>query len=121
MTALRTTLVALALLLLGAHLSRAGAPLAVAIGFALATLALLFVGREWAAWTVRIVLALGALEWLRALAVYASQRAAEGRPWLRLAMILGTVAAVTALAAWLHRPRAVRTAARGAGGALEAS
>lgn len=106
MKVLRTILVVLALVLLGAHLSRAGAPLALAVAVAVAGIVLIFVRGAWAGWTVRIVLALGALEWLRSLAVHASRRAEAGQPWLRLAVILGAVAALTALAAWLHRPRA---------------
>ncbi|HSM14782.1 MAG TPA: hypothetical protein VLA66_12015 [Thermoanaerobaculia bacterium] len=111
MKLLRTILVVLALVLLGAHLSRAGAPLALALAVPVAGIGLLFVRGAWAGWAVRIVLALGALEWLRSLAVHASRRAEAGQPWLRLAVILGAVAALTALAAWLHRPRAAAAAA----------
>jgi hypothetical protein len=36
------------------------------------------------------------------------QRLTFGMPWLRLALILGAVAAFTGWAAWLMRPRAAR-------------
>ncbi len=97
----------LALLLLAAHFYRGGwLPLA---ALSVALLPLLAVPRPWAARTVQAALVLGALEWLRTLAGLVSMRLALGQPYLRLAVILGAVAAFTLLAAWIFQHRALRT------------
>ena len=97
MIALQMVLVVLSLLLLGAHFARAGAlPVVVAI---ILLIALLFVRRPWTARVVQVVLVLGALEWLRTLYNLVIVRMEVGQPFLRLATILGAVAAVTLLAA----------------------
>jgi hypothetical protein len=94
---------ALALLVLGAHFFRAGlAPLA---GACVALLALLFVRTTWAARTLQAALALGTLEWLRTAWGFASARAAQGQPYTRLLLILGSVALFTVLAALALRSR----------------
>lgn len=96
----------LALLLLAAHFYRAGwLPLAVVSA---AVALLLAVPRPWAARTVQAALVLGAVEWLRTLAALAAMRMAVGQPWLRLALILGAVAAFTLLAAWVFRNPSVK-------------
>jgi len=96
----------LALLLLAAHFYRAGwLPLA-ALSAALTLL--LAVPRPWAARTLQAALVLGAIEWLRTLAAFATMRMAVGQPYLRLALILGAVAALTLLAAWVFQHRALR-------------
>ena len=97
----RTTGIALlvvtALILLAAHAYRAGIPL---ISIAILALAgLVFVRRPWAAMMLQWTLALGALEWLRTLVLLSLERSATDRPYLRLVLILGIVAALTALAA----------------------
>ena len=91
----------LALLLLGAHFLRFG-QLALVLLY-LILLAPLFVPRPWPQALVRWALALGALVWLWTLAGGVRTRLAFGEPWLRLAFILGAVAAFTAWAAWLLR------------------
>jgi hypothetical protein len=97
---------ALALLLLGAHFFRAGL---VAVAAACAVLlVLLSVRSPWSARALQGALALGTLEWLRTAWVFASARAAAGQPYTRLLVILGSVALLTALAAWLLRSRAAR-------------
>jgi len=96
----------LSLLLLGAHFFRASfVPLTVAC---LGLLALLFVRTRWAQLTLQVALALGALEWLRTAWAFASVRAQSGQPYGRLLVILGAVASLTALAAWVLRTRAAR-------------
>ena len=96
----------LALLLLGAHFFRGGLVwLTVAC---LGLLALLFVRANWASRTLQAALALGTLEWLRTAWGFASARAAQGQPYGRLLLILGAVAAVTAVAALLLRSGAAR-------------
>jgi hypothetical protein len=96
----------LALVLLAAHFYRAGW-MSLAVLSAVLTL-LLAVPRPWAARTLQAALALGAVEWLRTLIAFAAVRVASGQPYLRLAAILGAVAAFTLLAAWIFQHRALR-------------
>jgi hypothetical protein len=63
---------------------------------AAATPLLLIAHGAWAARAVQIVLALGALEWVRTLARLVDLRRAHQLPYLRLVVILGAVALVTA-------------------------
>jgi hypothetical protein len=90
---------ALSLLLLGAHFLRVDAMTLVAVCIALC--GLLLVARPWAARVIQAALVLGTLEWLRTLTVLAMQRQHAGLPWLRMAIILGVVAALALIAAWL--------------------
>jgi hypothetical protein len=93
----------LALLLLAAHFFRAGlVPIA---GLSAALVVLLCVRAPWAARVLQVALVVGTLEWLRTAWVFAAARAAADQPYARLLVILGTVAALTALAAWMigHR------------------
>jgi len=88
----------LALLLLAAHFFRAGlVPFA---GFSAALIVLLFVRAPWSARVLQVALAVGTLEWLRTAWVFAAARAAADQPYARLLVIIGAVAALTALAAW---------------------
>jgi hypothetical protein len=97
----------LAFLLLAAHFHRAGATLLVPVCVALAVLVCL--RRTWAPRVAQAALVLGSLEWIRTLFAFAADRVALGRPWARLAVILGAVVAFTLLAAWLlQTPRARR-------------
>jgi hypothetical protein len=94
---LRRVPATLAALLLGAHFLRAGD---VALLTACLLLAVLpFLPWRAATWIARLGLATGAVSWvLTALQIAASRRAA-GAPYERMAWILGSVAAFTALAA----------------------
>ncbi len=96
----------LSFVLLAAHFYRAG-QLMLAIA-SLALIALLAVPRRWAARTAQIALALGALEWLRTLAVFAAERLSAGQPYLRLVAILLAVAAFTASSALVFRHARLR-------------
>jgi hypothetical protein len=107
MLLLRLLLPAVALMLLAAHFHRAGWLAAAVLSVALT--ALLAVPRPWAARTLQAALVLGALEWLRTLAAFAAARISLGQPYLRLALILGAVAAVTIAAAWIFQHRSLRT------------
>lgn len=89
--------VVLSALVLAAHFYRARSLALVAVSLVLPLL--LVVGERWSARAVQAGLLLGALEWVRTLAFFASQRMEMGRPWGRLALILGVVAALTALSA----------------------
>ncbi|WP_243286989.1 hypothetical protein [Geothrix terrae] len=101
MFALRRLPALFALLMLGAHFLRfAQTPLVL---LCLALLVPLFIPRPWTQALVRWSLALGALVWLWTLVEDVRQRLAFGEPWLRLALILGAVAAFTGWAAWLIR------------------
>jgi hypothetical protein len=96
----------LALLLLATHFFRAGwAP---AAGLCAALVTLLFVRTPWAARILQVALAIGALEWLRTAWVFAAARATVNQPYARLLVIIGAVAALTALAAWIIGHRALR-------------
>lgn len=93
----------LSLLLLAAHFYRGGL-VAPAVA-SLLLLALPFVRSRWASIALQVALALGTLEWLRTAWALASHRATLGQPYGRLLVILGTVAALTALAALAVRAR----------------
>lgn len=94
---LRAVPVALSALVLAAHFYRARTLPLVAVSLALPLL--LLVRERWSARAVQAGLLLGAVEWVRTLAYFAGQRMEAGRPWARLAVILGVVALLTALSA----------------------
>lgn len=94
---LRALAVVLAALVLAAHFYRARAVVLVAVALALPLL--LLVRERWSARAAQAGLLLGAVEWVRALAFFAGQRMEAGRPWARLAVILGVVAILTGLSA----------------------
>ena len=97
MTALLFAAPAISLLLLGAHFFRDGAwPLAAACA---ALVFLLAWRRPWVPRLLQVALALGTVEWLWTTFVLVQERVAEGRPWMRLAIILGVVTLVTAASA----------------------
>ncbi len=107
MTALYLLPAALSALVLAAHFLRAGN--VVAVLALLAFVPLLALRRRWVAMVVRLPLWLGAGVGLYTLARFAAERVRLGEPWLRLAVILGGVAAFTALSAlplWSPRLRA---------------
>lgn len=97
MPVLRVIPVVLSGLVLAAHFYRARNLPLVALSVALPLL--LLVRERWSARAVQAGLVLGGLEWVRTLAFFAGQRVEEGRPWARLAAILGVVAVLTALSA----------------------
>ncbi len=105
MNALKLLPVVLSLLLLSVHFLRAGIlPL---VGLCLALIPLLFFKRAWVARLIQAVLILGAMEWVRALLGYVEQRKEEGKEWTRLAIILGSVALLTAASALTFRCKAL--------------
>jgi hypothetical protein len=107
MNALRLLPVLLCFLLLAAHFHRAGQllPTVACLGLPL----LLLLRRGWVPRLFQVLLVLGALEWLRALYFFAGMRIAFDQPWGRLAVILGAVAAVTALSALVFQSAALRS------------
>jgi hypothetical protein len=106
MTFLALLPVGLSLLVLAAHFYRAGNSLL--FGGALLVLMLTAVPARWAARTIQAVLLVGTAEWIRTAARLVAQREAEGRPHIRLAIILGGVALASALSALLFRTRSLR-------------
>jgi hypothetical protein len=86
--------VMLSCLLLGAHFLRADLPIVAVLIVLFPTL--LIVRQPWAARLTQLVLVLGAIEWIRTLAVFVAARREMGLPWGRLVVILGAVAAFTA-------------------------
>lgn len=100
------SLPALALLLLAAHFFHAGAGFIAALCILL--IALLFVPRAWAGRLVQVVLAAGAVEWILTACTLADLRMQRGQPYVRLVVILGAVALVTALAAAAFQHPALR-------------
>lgn len=97
---------ALALLLLAAHFFHARAGLVAALCILLVTL--LFVPRAWAGRIVQVVLVAGAIEWVLTAYTLAQVRMQHGDPYLRLVIILGSVALLTAVAAALFQHPALQ-------------
>jgi len=98
MRALKLIPVVLSFLVLGAHASRAGGPLALSLAIAALPL-LLLTGQSWAPRLLQLALLVGAAEWVRALFGHVAVRQAHGMPYQRMVLILGAVALVTALSA----------------------
>lgn len=99
--------VVLSLFVLGAHFMRNGDTIFVASVVALTVL--LLIRQPWAARLMQVVLVLGALEWVRTLYELAQTRAALGEPYGRMAIILGSVAAVTACSALVFQSKALKS------------
>lgn len=98
--------VVLSLVVLAAHFLRWGqTPLMIV---SLALIALLAVPRRWAARTVQAALLLGAVFWVRTLVLMTRMRTEHGGPVVRMAVILGSVAAFTAASALVFRSRRAR-------------
>ncbi|HXW10245.1 MAG TPA: hypothetical protein VD737_06500 [Steroidobacteraceae bacterium] len=106
MRAALLALPAFALLLLAAHFFHARAGVVAAVCILLITL--LFVPRAWAGRVVQVVLAVGAIEWVLTAYALAQVRMQHGDPYLRLVIILGSVALLTAVAAALFQHPALR-------------
>ena len=87
----------LALLLLAAHLLHAGLMPLAALAFLI--VGLLAVPRPWASRTLQVVLAVAVVEWILTTVGLAQLRLRHGEPYLRLAVILGSVTLFTTLAA----------------------
>jgi|SRR5210317_536364 hypothetical protein len=98
--------IVLSLIVLGAHFMRYGNSVGV-IG-AVFLIALLFLRHPWVARTMQVVLTLGALEWVHTVYKIAQVRSMLGEPYMRMVLILGTVAAVALLSAWLFQTKTLR-------------
>ena len=93
MLVLRFVLMVLCLLVLGAHLFRARLFLFVLP--CILALPFVFIPRRWTIWPVQALLLFGCLEWVATLITGVQERIHLGRPWLRMALIIGGVAALT--------------------------
>jgi hypothetical protein len=98
--------IVLSMIVLGAHFLRDANYFGVAVSAAL--ICLLFVRRPAAARVVQIALVLGALEWAWTIYDLVQVRTAMGMPATRMMLILGVVAATTALSAGLFQTRALK-------------
>ncbi len=96
---------ALFCLILAAHFLRMGALSGVLICLALPIAAALTRAR-WARCSLQALLSVGSVIWIATALRIGAQRRAAGEPWLRMALILGAVSALTALAAALLSRRA---------------
>jgi len=106
MNILRLLPVILAFGLLAAHFSRVGIFPAVIIS--LATPFLLLIRRQWIARSIQVLLLLGAGEWIRAMFGYINVRKEIGEDWGRLAIILVTVALLTACSTLVFRGKSLK-------------
>ena len=106
MNFLRLLPVFLSALILGAHFFRGGQ-----LPLVLVTLTMpliLFIRRPWAARIVQVGLIAGGLEWARTTVHLVIERQAIGAPWIRLALILGTVAILTFCSPLVFRSRSLQ-------------
>ena len=106
MNALKLIPVILNFLLLSAHYYRAG-QLVIAL-LCIGILFLLFLRKSWVPRLFQLLLILGGLEWLRTLYFVAAVRMSLEQPWTRLAIILGAVAALTALSGLVFNSKTLR-------------
>ena len=106
MIALQLLPVVLSLIVLGAHFFRAGSWSMAAV--VLVLLGMLRVRRAWVARLVQLTLVLGAAEWVRTLVAIADERMQTGHPVIRMSIILGAVALLTALSALVFHTARVR-------------
>jgi len=98
--------IALSVLSLAAHFFRHGESLMCLAS--LASLGLVLVKRPWAARALQGILITGGVVWLQALLEIAHLRQSLGQPWLRLALILGAVIALSLGSALLVQTRRLK-------------
>ena len=106
MNTLRLLPVILAFGLLAAHFSRANMPPAVVVSLIIPFM--LLIRKPWIARSIQILLLLGALEWIRSMFGYISVRKEIGEDWGRLAIILLTVALLTACSGLVFRGKSLK-------------
>jgi len=94
-------------LLLTLHFFRSDNLPAMALSFLM--IFFIFVRRPWASRALQVFLLLGSVEWIRTTFMLVMARSERGEPFLRLAIILGTVALFTALASLIFRTARIKT------------
>lgn len=97
----------LSLLLLAAHFLRSANVVLVSV--CLLFLVLLFIRRAWSARTMQAILLLAAIEWFFTAYAIAQKNQEEGRPWLRAAVIVISVAILNLVSAALFRTRRLKS------------
>ena len=97
----------ISLLLLASHFLRYGNILFMALS--LSVIPLLAIRKKWVVLLVRILLFLGTLEWVRTIWTLAAIRMEFGKPYLRMAIILGGVALFTFLSAFVFKSKRLRS------------
>lgn len=113
MNFIRLLPVIVSFLMIGAHFMRSGHVALAAISVLMPVL--LLVRTRWIPPLFSVLLTLAACEWLRTLYFLAAMRVAWGQPWGRMALILGSVAAFTALSMLVFRTRKLKAFYDGAG------
>lgn len=106
MNAIRLFPVILSFFILAAHFYRAGHNVLVITCIVMPFL--LFVKKPLSVRILQIALIAGSVEWLRSMFVFIEIRQQFGMPYARLAIILGAVAAVTALSALVFQSRPMK-------------
>ena len=96
----------MSLLLLAAHFLRYGNILFMAIS--LLAIPLLAIRKKWIVLLFRILLFLGTIEWVRTIWDLVAIRMEFGKPYLRMAVILGVVAVFTFLSAFVFNSKRLR-------------
>jgi hypothetical protein len=93
-------------LLMAAHLSRAGLiiPMVICLLFP----SILFWRSKLSVRIMQVTLVIFGLEWIRTLIYYARIRIENGEDWLRLALILGTVALINFATILIYRSKYMR-------------
>lgn len=107
---MRKLFIIISSVLIAAHFLRSGSILLVALCLAMPLL--LLSQKRWSARLLQGFLVLAGSEWVRTLWSIALERRDQDRPWIRMAVILGSVAVVTFIAAWLARPRETATSVK---------
>jgi len=102
----RISLFVIAALLLGAHFFRSGNFLLVAL--CLATPLLFLYRKRWSLILLQLTAYAATASWLWTALQLVALRQQADRSWIAAALILGAVAAFTALAGWLLNSRAMR-------------
>ena len=106
MNFLRLIPVILSIMLLGAHFYRAGFIVLVVILFA--SLFLLLIRQPWIVRVIQVELVIGGLEWFRTTYNFVVMRQEMNMPWIRLAIILGSVALITLCSSLVFRSESLR-------------
>ncbi|OFX24427.1 MAG: hypothetical protein A2033_09910 [Bacteroidetes bacterium GWA2_31_9] len=68
----------------------------------------LFIKNKWIPRIIQILLILGSMEWIRTIFIFVEERKMYDMPWMRLAIILGSVALFTALSGLLFQIKSVK-------------
>ena len=107
MNGLKLIPVFISLLLISAHFLRTGLYIVVAILIALPFI--LLIKKIWVARTIQIILILATLEWIRTIFISIEERQVHSEPWIRMAIILGSVALFTACSSLVFLFRSLKT------------